>query len=79
MDTLANVSVLGGVYNTGSSCLHLAAQHGHLPMIERLLAAGANPKVADYRFVSLTLHPSPLSFSRILSCTALLNNCKSQI
>lgn len=49
VDTLANVSVLGGVYNTGSSCLHLAAQHGHLPMVERLLASGANPKVADYR------------------------------
>lgn len=49
VDTLANMSVLGGVYNTGSSCLHLAAQHGHLPMVERLLAAGANPKVSDYR------------------------------
>ena len=49
MDTLANVSVLGGMYNTGSSCLHLSAQHWHLPMVERLLAAGANAKAADYR------------------------------
>ncbi len=53
VDTLANVSVLGGVYNTGSSCLHLAAQHGHMPMVQRLLAAGANPKVADYRYAFL--------------------------
>lgn len=49
MDTLASVSVLGGVYNTGSSCLHLAAQAGHTAMVQRLLAAGADPRLADYR------------------------------
>jgi len=53
VDTLANVSLLGVGYNTGSSCLHLAAQHGHLAMVERLLDAGASPKLADFR--SLTL------------------------
>ena len=49
VDTLATVSVLGGVYNTGSSSLHLAAYNGHLHMVEHLLQAGANPKLADYR------------------------------
>lgn len=49
VDTLASISVLGGMHNTGSSCLHQAAQHGHLAMVERLLEAGANAKLTDFR------------------------------
>ena len=50
VDTLASVPVLGGVYSTGNTCLHLAAQNGHLDMVECLIERGANPRLIDYRW-----------------------------
>lgn len=53
VDTLSSVPVLGQVYNTGNTCLHLAAQNGHLDMVECLLDRGANPRLIDFRWVLL--------------------------
>ena len=49
VDTLASVPLMGGVYSTGNTCLHLAAQNGHLEMVECLLDRAANPRLIDYR------------------------------
>ena len=39
VDTLGSVAVLGGMYNSGSSALHLAARNGHL-QVGALLRVG---------------------------------------